>query len=247
MKITQAFIFAAGRGKRMMPLTKNCPKPLLKIANKPIINYIIEKLNKVSSIEKIIINGFYLSDKIEKHLSNLSNSKLIFSKEIEQIETGGALLFAKDKYNFESPILTINGDLFWQNPSNFDDLEYLISNFDEKNSDILMGIKESDKYFGYDGKNGGDFIISNKKIAENVRELLRSSKNSHAFVGIQIINPKILLKIKKKAFSLSDIYKLSENETGILNKIHGIELKGNYFHIGTPRTLEEASKKIANL
>ena len=41
-KITQSFIFAAGRGERMRPITDSIPKPLVEIKNKPIIDYIIE-------------------------------------------------------------------------------------------------------------------------------------------------------------------------------------------------------------
>ena len=62
--ISQAFIFAAGRGERMRPITDTIPKPLVKIKNKSIIDYTIEKLNKISDIKKIIINGFYLTDQI---------------------------------------------------------------------------------------------------------------------------------------------------------------------------------------
>ena len=58
-KITQAFIFAAGRGERMKPLTDSIPKPLIKIKNKAIIDYAIEKLDQISDIKKIIINGDY--------------------------------------------------------------------------------------------------------------------------------------------------------------------------------------------
>jgi len=95
--ISQAFIFAAGRGERMRPITDTIPKPLVKIKNKSIIDYTIEKLNKISDIKKIIINGFYLKDQIEAHIKNLNNSKIIFSKEIEKIETGGGLILLQMK------------------------------------------------------------------------------------------------------------------------------------------------------
>ena len=52
-KITQAFIFCAGRGERMRPLTDSTPKPLLEVKNKKILDYILVKLQEVSSLEKI--------------------------------------------------------------------------------------------------------------------------------------------------------------------------------------------------
>ena len=57
-KITQAFIFCAGRGERMRPLTEFTPKPLLEVKNKKILDYILEKLDEIHSLEKIIINAF---------------------------------------------------------------------------------------------------------------------------------------------------------------------------------------------
>ena len=79
-KITQAFIFAAGRGERMRPLTDNTPKPLIKINGKAIIDYTIDKLDRDPYIKKIIINGFYLSEQLEEHIKNLNNPKIIFSE-----------------------------------------------------------------------------------------------------------------------------------------------------------------------
>ena len=80
-ELTQAFIFAAGRGERMRPLTDTIPKPLVKIKNKAIIDYAIEKIDQIPSIKKIIINGFYLAPQIEKHVKKLNNPKIIFSHE----------------------------------------------------------------------------------------------------------------------------------------------------------------------
>ena len=57
-KITQAFIFAAGRGERMRPLTDKVCKPLIKIKNKAIIDYAIEKLDAISSIKKLSSTAF---------------------------------------------------------------------------------------------------------------------------------------------------------------------------------------------
>jgi NDP-sugar pyrophosphorylase family protein len=58
VEITQAFIFAAGRGERMRPLTDTLPKPLVKIKNKAIIDYTIEKLDQISDIKKLSLTDF---------------------------------------------------------------------------------------------------------------------------------------------------------------------------------------------
>ncbi len=51
----KAIILAAGYATRLYPLTENFPKPLLKIANKPLIEYIIDKIYELSNITEIII------------------------------------------------------------------------------------------------------------------------------------------------------------------------------------------------
>ena len=104
-KITQAFIFCAGRGERMRPLTDSIPKPLVKVKEKSILDYILAKLDEISSLEKIIINAFYLADEIEKHILSLNNPKIILSREEEKVETGGGLIYALDKIDIDKPLL----------------------------------------------------------------------------------------------------------------------------------------------
>ena len=230
--ITQAFIFAAGRGERMRPLTDTIPKPLVKIKNKAIIDYTIEKLDKIPSIKKIIINGFYLKEKLAHHIKDLNNPKIVFSSEIEKIETGGGLVFASDKIDFKQPLLTINGDILWQEENNISDIKNLCNAWKSSDCDILLGLKKKEDYLGYDGNEfgGGDFNLDSK-TGELHR--VKNSSMSHVFVGLQIINPKILENPPAKCFSMSHFYKTATLESGAVQGIKAIELSGKYFHIGT--------------
>lgn len=244
MKIKQSFIFAAGRGERMRPITDTIPKPLVKINGKAIIDYTIEKLSKIESIEKIIINGFYLADEMEKHLKNLQNPKIIFSKEVEKIETGGALIFAQNHLDLNAPLLTINGDVLWLDEGS-NDINLLDENWQKNevknNCKMLLGLKKTADYFGYEGnENGGDFKLEDSGIlSKNPNEKL-----THAFVGMQIIDPKILQKAPGKSFSMSHFYKSALNQSGILQGVKGLELQGKYFHIGTAQAIKETEKLI---
>ena len=51
----KVIILAAGYATRLYPLTLNCPKPLLKIAGKPMLDHILESLSPVEGIEEVII------------------------------------------------------------------------------------------------------------------------------------------------------------------------------------------------
>lgn len=245
-KITQAFIFCAGRGERMRPITDSIPKPLVEVKNKKILDYILEKLREISSLEKIIINAYYLADEIEKHLRFLNNPKIILSREIEKVETGGGLVYALDKIDIDKPLLTLNGDVLWRNKNNFSDLNFLIENFDIKSHDFLLGLKKPKDYWGYEGNQQcvGDFDLIDKKLYRKNVENNQKISMSHVYVGLQILNPRVLLGNHEKCFSVSKFYKSAVNSVDFLNRIEGVELKGDYFHVGTPQHLELANREF---
>ena len=66
-KLHQVFIFSAGRGERMMPLTATMPKPLVKVKEKTLLDHILTNLAKLPYLQKIIINGHYLAEQISDH------------------------------------------------------------------------------------------------------------------------------------------------------------------------------------
>jgi MurNAc alpha-1-phosphate uridylyltransferase len=244
-KITQAFIFCAGRGERMRPLTDSIPKPLVKVKDKSILDYILAKLDEISSLEKIIINAFYLADEIEKHILSLNNPKIILSREEEKVETGGGLIYALDKIDIDKPLLTLNGDVLWRDQNNFSDINFLSENFDINAHDFLLGLKKVEDYWGYDGSSQsfGDFDLIGKKLHHKKSQNEQKVSMSHVYVGLQILNPKVLLGNHEKCFSVGKFYKNAVNSANILNRIEGIELRGDYFHFGTPQHLDLANRE----
>jgi len=80
----KAIILAAGRGERMRPLTDHAPKPLLKAAGKPLIEYTVEALVK-AGITNIVINLAHLGEQIQHYLGDGSRyqATIIYSDEGE--------------------------------------------------------------------------------------------------------------------------------------------------------------------
>lgn len=101
------FILAAGTGKRMLPLTKNTPKPLLRINNKPMIDHILD-LVKFHGFSKVGINLFYQGQKIENHLKK-KNIDFIYEK--KPTGTAGGILAISEKLKPNSPFLVISSDM----------------------------------------------------------------------------------------------------------------------------------------
>ncbi|MDC3162679.1 sugar phosphate nucleotidyltransferase, partial [Candidatus Pelagibacter sp.] len=69
MKIKTAIILCAGLGKRLMPLTKETPKPLLKINHISLLENTINLIKELE-IKHIKVNTFYLSEKIKDFISS---------------------------------------------------------------------------------------------------------------------------------------------------------------------------------
>ena len=113
MKIKTALILCAGYGKRLNPLTITEPKPLLKINEITLLENCINLVRSLG-IEKIIINTFYLREKIEKFIKfkkfNL-DIKIINDGKII-LNTGGGILNMMNTSR-DTDFLTLNPDTVW--------------------------------------------------------------------------------------------------------------------------------------
>ena len=111
MTIKTAFLVCAGMGTRMKPLTDHCPKPLLPLKGRPILDYIFDHLRK-TNIDKVTVNSHYLASQIAAYLETIKDFAMTESFEPVLLETGGGLVKALDTLGKE-PFLMINGDAFW--------------------------------------------------------------------------------------------------------------------------------------
>ena len=102
-------IMAGGFGKRLRPYTNNCPKPMLEIGGKPMLEHIINNL-KSQGFRKILISVNYLSENIISYFKNGKNLgvSINYIKEIKPLGTLGSLGYFKDKS--KKPVVVVNGD-----------------------------------------------------------------------------------------------------------------------------------------
>ena len=120
----KAMILAAGRGERMRPLTDTCPKPLLRVRGKALIDWHVQAL-ALGGVTGFVVNTAWLGDQIEAHLSRQFSTpsssqiglqpneyvrkQLSFSYSHEGADFGGALETAGGI----ARALPLLGDVFW--------------------------------------------------------------------------------------------------------------------------------------
>ncbi len=103
-------IMAGGKGRRMLPLTLDTPKPLLKVGDKPIMEHTIDRLTKFG-IDKVHISVNYLGEKIEEYFKDGSPKgiEIKYIYETEPLGTIGALSLLEDVRH--DAVLLMNSDL----------------------------------------------------------------------------------------------------------------------------------------
>ena len=143
-----ALILAAGYGTRMDTLTKDVPKPLLKIKNKTLISYAID-LIKNMSFDKIYINTHYKHIMVEEFISE-NYPDIVISYEETILGTGGGI-----KNIQKDDICILNTDNLW-NQSFENELERSINFFNNnKNFDSVLLTNSKNKIFDLEVKNEG--------------------------------------------------------------------------------------------
>jgi dTDP-glucose pyrophosphorylase len=105
------FLMAGGFGTRLRPLTDNCPKPLLKVGDKPILEIVLDSFIKAGFVN-FYISTHYMPEMIREHFGDGSKwqVKITYVHEAEPLGTGGALgLLPSDLADL--PLILMNGDV----------------------------------------------------------------------------------------------------------------------------------------
>ena len=217
MKIKTALILCAGYGKRLNPITLTTPKPLLKINEITLLENCVNLIYSLG-INKILINTFYLSEKIEEFLKDKK-----FNLEIKIINdgsnilnTGGGILNLINSSN-ESDFITFNPDTVWnENYKKYiEDMEKFY--FLNKVKSILLLANEN---LSFDKNLKGDFNLKKNIIKKD--EL-----NRLIYTGCQIFNKSLFDSYEVSNFSISNIW----NELINKDELYGFESSEDFRHL----------------
>ena len=203
-----ALILAAGYGMRMDNLTKDIPKPLLKIKNKTLISYAID-LIKNMSFDKIYINTHYKHNMLERFVSeNYPDISISYEETI--LGTGGGI-----KKIQKNDIVILNTDNLWDQ-SFENELEESIKFFEEnKNFDNVLLINSKNYNF--------DLEVNNDGLINFPSKIYNTS-----FQGCHIIR-KNSLHPYPEIFNIQDFWK----DCSLNEKIYGYETTVTNAHVGT--------------
>ena len=215
--IDQAIILAAGRGQRMMPLTRDIPKAMLRIGNVTLVEDKIIKLTE-AGIKKIVINTGYLGSYIQEHVGDGSKYgiNIVISEEGSMpIGTANGIRKIVKEFNGKT-FLVVNADI-WTNYLFIDLINMSLAK--ETLAHIVLAKKP--EYLE------GDFNINNNKISKG---------NNFIYTGIGIYRPELFLN-----YTDAELGSILHKENNI-----GAELyKGLWDDVGTPDRLNMIRERIA--
>lgn len=231
------FLFAAGLGQRLRPLTLNTPKSLIEIGQQPIIGRLLKQI--LPHAQQVFINISWLGEQIETYIhQHFSHENIILLKEKSPLETGGALLNA---FSYErehrlstrlnqDPFIIINTDIYTD--YSFAKLKQKITLLSSTTLGHLV-LVDCPK-----GRRQGDFQLINGRIIGSME-----TRGNLVYSGIALIHPKLIhhyqhslpTHIRDEAFfSLSQVF-YHANEHNLLS---GEYFTGQWSDIGTLESLQ---------
>ncbi|WP_088182118.1 nucleotidyltransferase family protein [Sphingobium sp. Z007] len=234
--IDTAMLMAAGLGKRMRPLTATRPKPLVKVAGKPLMDHALDRL-EAGGIRKVIVNVHYLADTVEAHL-RARKCGLDFAVSDERaklLETGGGLIRAKPLLG-DKPFICANSDNLWiDGPQETLAMMQRIWNPDRMDALLLLvPLARATCHTG-----PGDFHMdANGRLSRRKTAYVAP----FVFTGVQILSPSLLVDPPGDVFS-TNIFWNRAIEAG---RLYGVSHQGLWFDVGTPQAIPVVESMLAH-
>jgi len=224
MKNLPILILCAGFGKRMLDLTTNIPKPLLKIRNRILLGNTINFFNDIG-FSNIFINAHYLHSKIEKYIINNFNNSVNLIYEPSILGTGGGI---KNVFNYtkNNKICVVNSDIFFLKDNKKDLIKFLKDTDSITHGKILLS--EDKNFYGLKKMNG-DFNISNGIVSKWAK-----GNDIIFYTGIQILSKNIFHNTTN-IFSINDIW----NNLIINKNLKGSFIQSKILHVGDKKSFYE--------
>ena len=226
------FLMAGGFGTRLRPLTNDCPKPLLKVGDKPILEITLR--NFISyGFKNFYISTHYMPEKIQEYFGNGDkwgvNIKYVYEE--EPLGTGGALsLLPKDL--MQLPLIMINGDILTNINYN-----KLLSFHNSNSADATMCVREYEYQIPY-----GVISAEGNRVVKMVEKPVQQF---YVNAGIYVLNPDIISLVNdNQKIDMPTLLEQKMEQGGTVNMF---PIHEYWLDIGRMDDFEKAQRDIYNI
>ena len=177
------FIMAGGFGTRLRPLTDNCPKPMLRVGDKPMLEHLINQFRALG-FHDFYISTHYMPEVIQEHFGDGSqlDISITYIHEDTPLGTGGALgLLPKNLAQL--PLIMMNGDVLTKI-----DFTELLDHHESHNLDATMCVRELEYKISYGVVESEDGLITNMVEKPTYRY--------HINTGIYVLSPECVASVQ---------------------------------------------------
>lgn len=229
-------IMAAGLGTRMRPLTNACPKPLVRVQGKALIDHVIDRLVQ-AGVTIIAVNVHYRADMIEEHLSKRKDVEIRISDERKELlDSGGGIYKTLPQFGGE-PFFHVNADTVWVEGTGRA-LERLKARWDPETMDALMLLAPTVNTVCYDGR--GDFMMDADGRLSRVPE---HHVAPFVWMSVEIVHPRLFDKAPGGKFSINPLWDVAIAK----GRLYGLRLDGVWMHIDRPDAIAASEAFLADL
>ena len=235
-----AMVMAAGIGKRMRPLTATRPKPLVRVAGKPLIDYALDKLEE-AGVARAVVNVHYLPDQIEAYLDQRQQQgqrpAIAISDERDALlETGGGMIRALPLIDAD-PFFCVNSDNIWlDGPRNA--FAALSDAWDPERMDALLLLVSHPQAFNHRGL--GDFHLDQEGRITRRRP---GRIAPFIYTGLQIVSHRLLRDAPEGSFSTGVLWNRAIAE----GRLHGLSHTGLWYEVGEPQMIAPTEAALTRM
>jgi MurNAc alpha-1-phosphate uridylyltransferase len=218
-----AMVLAAGLGTRLKPLTDDRPKALVEVAGRPLIDHVLDRLQRVG-VTRAVVNVHAFADRLETHLAGSRRPRIVISDERDQaLETGGGLKKAIPLLG-PGPVWVSNIDtiaLGGGAPA----LEAVAQAWDPAKMDVCLLLAPTKTSVGF--HDSGDAFLG---ADGRVRFKDPGEIAPYLYVGVHIADPAILAETPDGPFGLLDIWRALTRR----GRVFGAAPEGVWMHVSDP-------------
>jgi N-acetyl-alpha-D-muramate 1-phosphate uridylyltransferase len=216
-------LFAAGFGTRMGALTQDRPKPLIPVANRPLIDHALELVEAINP-GRVVANVHYKSEMLTDHLA--PRGVLLSNEQPDVLETGGGLRAALPQLG-AGPVYTLNPDAIWVGPN---PLQLLKNAWNPDEMDALLVCVPTKQAVGF--QRDGDFDV------DTTGHIVRGKQVVYG--GAQIIKTEGLYGFEQPAFSLNLLWDQMLQK----QRLFALNYPGQWCDVGNPAGLALAETML---